>query len=75
LSGLGRPVGFGLWEKRGQREPGGPKAEWAARSAGPKAKEKKFELKIGFFEFTKVLEIFTRRFRRNFDMWIFPKFF
>jgi hypothetical protein len=31
-SGLGRPVGFGLQERRGQREPAGPKAEWAARS-------------------------------------------
>jgi hypothetical protein len=29
---LGRPVGFGLQERRGQREPAGPKAEWAARS-------------------------------------------
>jgi hypothetical protein len=29
LSGLGRPVGFGLRERRGQREPAGPKAEWA----------------------------------------------
>ncbi len=42
LSGLGRPVGFGLRERRGQREPAGPKAEWAARSAGPKAKKKDF---------------------------------
>jgi hypothetical protein len=32
------------------------------------------KLKIGFFEFTKALEI-CRRFRRNFDMMIFPKFF
>jgi hypothetical protein len=27
------------------------------------------------FEFTKALEICARRFRRNFDMGIFPKFF
>jgi hypothetical protein len=33
------------------------------------------ELKIGFFEFTKALEICRRRFRRNFNMRIFPKFF
>jgi hypothetical protein len=39
LSGLGRLVGFGLRKRRGQREPAGPKGEWAARSAGPKAKK------------------------------------
>jgi hypothetical protein len=33
------------------------------------------ELKIGFFESTKDLEICRRRFRRNFDVRIFPKFF
>jgi hypothetical protein len=48
-SGLGRPVGFSLWERRGQQEPAGPKAEWAARSAGPKMKKKIFELEIGFW--------------------------
>jgi hypothetical protein len=42
LSGLGWPVGFGLRERRGQREPAGLKAEWAARSAGPKARKKEF---------------------------------
>jgi hypothetical protein len=42
LSGLGWPVGFSLRERRGQREPAGPKAEWAARSAGPKARKKNF---------------------------------
>jgi hypothetical protein len=41
-------VGFGLREKRDQRGPAGPKAEWAARSAGPKVKKKIFELEIGF---------------------------
>jgi hypothetical protein len=30
--------------------------------------------KISFFEYTKALEICIRRFRRNFDMRIFPKF-
>jgi hypothetical protein len=45
LSGLGRPVGFGLRERRGQREPVGPKAEWAARSAGPKSRKKNFRIK------------------------------
>jgi hypothetical protein len=42
LSGLGWPVGFGLWERRGQREQAGPKAGWAARSAGPKIRKKNF---------------------------------
>jgi hypothetical protein len=35
-------VGFGPQEERGQREPGGPKAGWAARSAGPKIRKKNF---------------------------------
>jgi hypothetical protein len=71
LSGLGRPMGFGLRERRGQLEPAGPKAEWAARSAGPKARKKNFRMKNWIFEFTKPLEICRRRFRRNFDMSIF----
>jgi hypothetical protein len=75
LSGLGRPVGFGLWERRGQWEPAGLKAEWATRSAGPKARKKNFRIKNWIFQFTKALEICRRRFRRNFDMRIFPKFF
>jgi hypothetical protein len=45
---LGQPVGFGLWEKRGQWGPAEPKAESAARSAGPKVKKKVFELEFGF---------------------------
>jgi hypothetical protein len=40
LSSLGRHVGFSLQERRGQRELAGPKAEWAARSVGPKARKK-----------------------------------
>jgi hypothetical protein len=75
LSGLGWPMGFGLQERRGQREPAEPKAEWAARSAGPKARKKNFRIKNWIFEFTTALEICRRRFRRNFDMRIFPKFF
>jgi hypothetical protein len=35
-------VGFDLRERRGQQEPAGPKAEWAARSAGPKARKNNF---------------------------------
>jgi hypothetical protein len=34
--------GFGLRGQQGQREPAGPKAKWAARSAGPKAKKRNF---------------------------------
>jgi hypothetical protein len=41
-NGLGRPMGFGLRERRGQREPAGPKVEWAARSVGPKVKKRNF---------------------------------
>jgi hypothetical protein len=72
---LGQPVGFGLWERRGQRELAGLKAEWAARSAGPKAWKKNFRIKNWIFEFIEALEICRRRFRRNFDMRIFLKFF
>jgi hypothetical protein len=68
-------VGFGLRERRGQRELAGLKATWAARSAGPKARKKNFQSKNWIFEFTKALEICRRRFRSNFDMRIFPKFF
>jgi hypothetical protein len=31
-----------ILERRGQQEPAGPKAEWATRSAGPKARKKNF---------------------------------
>jgi hypothetical protein len=48
LSGLGWLVGFGLQKRRGQQEPAQPKAKWAARSAGLKARKKISELKIGF---------------------------
>jgi hypothetical protein len=36
-------VGFGLWERRGQREP-----------AGPEIRKKNFRIKNWIFEFTKV---------------------
>jgi hypothetical protein len=61
-------VGVGQWEKRGQRGPARPEATWATRLAGPKASKKNFRIKKWIFEFTKALEICTRRFRRNFDM-------
>jgi hypothetical protein len=53
----------------------GPKAKWAVTLARPKVKKKNFSIKNWIFEFTKALEICTRRFRRNFHMRIFPKFF
>jgi hypothetical protein len=67
-------VGFGPREERGQWEPAGPKVGWAAWSAGPKIRKKNFRFKNWIFEFTKALE-FCRRFWRNFDMRVFPKFF
>jgi hypothetical protein len=42
---------------------------------GPESEEKWFPNKIWIFDYTKALEICTRRFWRNFDMRIFPKFF
>jgi hypothetical protein len=76
---VGRAAWAGLWASasgRGERPagPAGPMAEWAARSAGPKAKKRISELKKWIFEFNKALEICIRRFMRNFDMRIFPKF-
>jgi hypothetical protein len=53
----------------------GPEAEWAARSAELKSRKRISELKNCIFEFIKALEICRRRFRRNFDMRVFPKFF
>jgi hypothetical protein len=47
---------------------------WAKRPDGPKAEENYFQIKFWIFEYTKALEICIRRFRRNFDMRIFPKF-
>jgi hypothetical protein len=38
-------------------------------------KENSFPNKKLIFEYTKALEICRRRFRRNFDMRIFPKIF
>jgi hypothetical protein len=42
---------------------------------GPKSEENYFQINFGFFEYTKALQIFRRRFRRNFDMGIFCKFY
>jgi hypothetical protein len=61
----------GRWGQVGQ------KAEWAGWLLGQLGRKlkKSFQNKILIFEFTKTLEIYTRRFRRNFDTRIFPKFF
>jgi hypothetical protein len=67
--------GFSLREERGQWSRLGQTPSGPVRLAGPKAKKKNFFTKNLIFEFTKALEICTRRFRRNFDMRIFPKFF
>jgi hypothetical protein len=42
---------------------------------GQNLKRKPFQNKNWIFEFTRALEIYTRRFRRNFDVEIFPNFF
>jgi hypothetical protein len=64
--GRGRPAG-----------PGGPKAEWASWLLGRLGRKlkKSFQNKNWIFEFANALKICTRRFRRNFDTRIFPKFF
>jgi hypothetical protein len=71
---MGRPGDFGLRGRRGRW------AGWArgqvGRGVGRAKNQKKeiSELKLDF-KFIKALEICRRRFRRNFDMRIFPKFF
>jgi hypothetical protein len=55
-----------------REEEEGRVAAWAGR---PNVKEKNFRIKNWIFQFTKALENCGRRFRRNFDMRIFPKFF
>jgi hypothetical protein len=59
-------VSLACWAARGQ------KAGWLL---GRKLKENSFPNKNWIFEYTKALEICSKRFRRNFDMGIFPKFF
>jgi hypothetical protein len=74
---VGRPKATGpagrwvnVWEKGS-----GPQLGWlAARLIGPKVKENSFPNKDLIFEYTKAFEI-CRRFRRDFDMRIFPEIF
>jgi hypothetical protein len=57
------------------RRPQGRKVKQADGAAGSELKRNSLQNKNWIFEFTKALEICTRRFRRNFDTRIFPKFF
>jgi hypothetical protein len=72
---MGRPGDFGLRGRRGRW------AGWAIGQAGrgvglgQKLGKRNFRIKNWIFEFIKALEICRRRFRRNFDMRIFSKFF
>jgi hypothetical protein len=69
-AGMGRAHTWHAREKAG----GWPGGE-AAGPIGLKATENSFPNKNWIFEFTKALEICRKRFRRNFGMRIFPKFF
>jgi hypothetical protein len=62
----GRNAGWAPWAKQA--------SGWLGR-LGQNLKEISFQNKKWFFEYIKTLEICTKRFRRNFDMVIFPKFF
>jgi hypothetical protein len=53
----------------------GQKFAWADWLLGRNMKENSFRNKNWIFEYTKALKICIRRFRRNFDVEIFPKFF
>jgi hypothetical protein len=54
-------------------------ATWASAGGagpdGPKYEENSFSNKNWIFEYIKALEICKRRFRRNFNMRVFPKIF
>jgi hypothetical protein len=69
---VGQREGEGRWAAAG---PKGRMGRLAARPIGPKVKENSFPNKDLIFEYTKALEICRRRFRRDFDMRIFPKIF
>jgi hypothetical protein len=74
LDGLARG-GFGLQGQRGQRGWLGKRSSGPEGRPGRKQGKRISELKNWIFEFSKALEICRRRFRRNFDMGIFPRFF
>jgi hypothetical protein len=58
-----------------RRGPRGGVGRLAARPNGPEVKENSIPSKSLIFDYSKALEICRRRFTRNFDMRIFPKFF
>jgi hypothetical protein len=53
----------------------GPKGWMGQLAIGPKVEGKPFRNKNWIFKYTRALKICTRRFRRKFDMEVFPKFF
>jgi hypothetical protein len=55
--------------------PRGRVGRLAAGSNGPAVKENSFPNKNLIFDYSEALEICRRRFRRNFEVGIFPKFF
>jgi hypothetical protein len=69
LCKLEEEVGFGKYAKAAQAGMG------EAGPGGPNSEKKFFSNKNWIFQFTKAFEICRRKFRRNFDMRIFPKFF
>jgi hypothetical protein len=72
--GIGRAHGPArLGEEGGS--PGRSRPAWQPGPAGLKSEEKIFSEKNCIIEFTKALKIYTSRFRRNFDVGIFSKFF
>jgi hypothetical protein len=70
-----QPAREGVNQKGKRTSANAPSTRGLARSAEPKARKKNFRIKNWIFEFIKALEICRRRFRRKFDMMIFPKFF
>jgi hypothetical protein len=67
------------WAEWAERGPSGLRGKAASTGGvgldGPKSEESSFSNKNWIFVYTKALEICTRRFRRNFDVRIFPKIF
>jgi hypothetical protein len=53
----------------------GRKAEWVGWPLGRKLKENSFRNKNWIFEYARALKICMRRFKRDFDVGIFSKFF
>jgi hypothetical protein len=72
----GGPAGPGDGTEAGWRRGPTGRVGWlAAGPNGPEVKENSFSNKKLIFDYSKVLEICRRRFRRNFEVGIFPKFF